>query len=115
VFSLIGWQMLLGGTGLLLLGALVGELPRWHWSWQSVLPLAWLIVFASCISHTAYVWLAQRVTPASLGTYAYVNPVIATLLGWLVLEEQLVAIQLLGMAVALFGVLLINWPARTAR
>jgi drug/metabolite transporter (DMT)-like permease len=115
VFSLIGWQMLLGGIGLAALGIVVGEIPRWHWSWRSMLPLAHLIVFASCISHTAYVWLAQRVTPASLGTYAYVNPVIATLLGWLVLNEQLVAIQLLGMAVALTGVLLINWPSRAAR
>jgi drug/metabolite transporter (DMT)-like permease len=115
VFSLIGWQMLLGGIGLGLLGCAVGELPRWHWSWHSAVPLAFLIVFASCISHTSYVWLARRVTPASLGTYAYVNPVIATLLGWLVLDERLLSVQLLGMAVALLGVLLINWPARVAR
>jgi drug/metabolite transporter (DMT)-like permease len=115
VFSLIGWQMLLGGLGLGALGMATGEPQHWHWSWSSILPLVYLIVFGSCISHTAYVWLAQRVTPASLGTYAYVNPIIATLLGWLVLDEHLEWIQLLGMVVALLGVLLINWPSRAAR
>jgi drug/metabolite transporter (DMT)-like permease len=112
VFSLIGWQMLLGGIALALIGMVSGELPRWHWSWRSTVPLLYLIFFASCIAHTAYAWLARRVAPASLGTYAYVNPVIATLLGWLLLDEHLEGIQLIGMGVALTGVLLINWPAR---
>jgi drug/metabolite transporter (DMT)-like permease len=112
VLSLIGWQMLLGGGALALIGFVSGEAARWHWSWRGMLPLIYLVVFASCVAHTAYAWLAQRISPTSIGTYAYVNPAIATVLGWLVLDEHLRNVQLLGMAVVLSGVLLINWPQR---
>jgi drug/metabolite transporter (DMT)-like permease len=115
VIPLIGWQMLLGGTGLAVLGFISGEAPRWHWSWQGATALLYLVVFASCLAHTAYAWLAPRTTPTRLGTYAYVNPAIATALGWLILDEHLVLIQLAGMLVALGGVLLINWPGRLWR
>ncbi len=115
VLSLIGWQMLLGGSGLLTLGLVAGEAGRWHWSWQGIGALLYLVVFASCFAHTAYAWLAPRTTPTSLSTYAYVNPVIATVLGWLILDEHLVSIQITGMAVALMGVVLITWPGRAMR
>lgn len=59
-----------------------GEATAWHLSWTGALALAYLVVFASCLAHTAYAWLALRTSPTSLGTYAYVNPLIATLLGW---------------------------------
>lgn len=115
VLSLIGWQMLLGGCGLLALGLVGGEAARWHWSWQGMTALSYLVVFASCCAHTAYAWLAPRTTPTMLSTYAYVNPVIATVLGWLILDEHLVPIQMLGMAVALCGVAMITWPGRVLR
>jgi drug/metabolite transporter (DMT)-like permease len=112
VQTLIGWQMLLGGVGLTAAGLVRGEVALWHWSWAGALALAYLIVFASCLAHTAYAWLALRTSPTSLGTYAYVNPLIATLLGWWVLGERLTALQLTGMPIVLGGVLLINWPVR---
>lgn len=110
VLALIGWQMLLGGLSLLLLGLITGELSRWHWNWQGAISMAYLIVFASCCAHTAHAWLATHTTPAKLGTYGYVNPTIAAALGWLVLDEKLGALQLLGMVVVLAGMLMINWP-----
>ena len=112
VQSLIGWQMLIGGAGLALAGLLRGEAAAWHFSWAGVLALAYLIVFASCLAHTAYAWLALRTSPTSLGTYAYVNPLIATLLGWWFLDERLTPLQLTGMPIVLGGVLLISWPFR---
>jgi drug/metabolite transporter (DMT)-like permease len=112
VQSLIGWQMLLGGIGLVAVGLARGEAALWHWSWTGGLMLVYLIVFASCLAHTAYAWLALRTSPTSLGTYAYVNPLIATLLGWWVLDERLTPLQLIGMPIVLGGVLLINWPIR---
>jgi drug/metabolite transporter (DMT)-like permease len=112
VQTLIGWQMLLGGMGLTIVGLARGELVLWHFSWAGALALAYLIVFASCLAHTAYAWLALRTAPTSLGTYAYVNPLIATLLGWWVLDERLTPLQLTGMPIVLGGVLLINWPFR---
>ena len=112
VTSLIGWQMLIGGAMLGAAGLAGGEAARWHWQWRSLLPLSYLIIVASCIAHTAYAWLAPRTTPTSLGTYAYVNPLIATLLGWLALDELLSGAQLVGMVLVLASVLLINWSAR---
>ena len=112
VQALIGWQMLLGGAGLALAGLARGEAAAWHFSWAGALALAYLIVFASCLAHTAYAWLALRTSPTSLGTYAYVNPLIATLLGWWFLDERLTPLQLTGMPIVLGGVLLINWPFR---
>jgi drug/metabolite transporter (DMT)-like permease len=112
VFALIGWQMALGGAGLVLIGSAAGEWPRWHWSLNGMLIVSFQIVFASCIAHTAYAWLAQRVSPTTLGTYGYVNPVIATIAGWWVLDESLVAKQFAGMALALAGVALITWRPR---
>jgi drug/metabolite transporter (DMT)-like permease len=112
VQTLIGWQMLLGGVGLLAAGLARGEAALWHWSWTGALALVYLTVFASCLAHTAYAWLALRVAPTSLGTYAYVNPLIATLLGWWVLDESLTLLQLTGMPIVLGSVLLINWPFR---
>jgi drug/metabolite transporter (DMT)-like permease len=108
VATLIAWQMLCGSAMLTVMGLLNNEPQRWHWSPASLLPLAYLVIFASCIAHTAYAWLAPRTTPTSLGTYAYVNPVVALVLGWLVLGESLSAAQCIGMALVLGSVLLIN-------
>jgi drug/metabolite transporter (DMT)-like permease len=115
VASLIGWQMLMGGLLLGALGVIVGEPARWHWQWRSLLPLGYLVLASSCLAHTAYAWLAPRTTPTMLSTYAYVNPLIATLLGWLVLDELLSGAQWLGMVLVFAGVLLINWATRTGR
>lgn len=115
VLTLIGWQMFLGGLSLTLLGLVTGELPRWHWNATAALSMSYLIVFSSCCAHTAYAWLATRTTPAKLGTYAYVNPAIAVVLGWLVLDERLGVLQLIGMAVVLAGMLMINWPRAPSR
>jgi drug/metabolite transporter (DMT)-like permease len=112
LFALIGWQMLLGGLGLLLLGVFTGELARLHWNSRGAVALAYQIVFASCIAHTAYAWLARNVTPTTLGTYGYVNPVVATIMGWWWLDESLAPMQFAGMALALAGVALITWRPR---
>jgi drug/metabolite transporter (DMT)-like permease len=115
VLALIGWQMLLGGIGLALIGLASGELARWQWNTRGAVSLAFQLVFASCIAHTAYAWLATRVTPTTLGTYGYVNPAVATALGWWWLGESLVPAQLLGMTLALASVALITWRPRGLR
>jgi len=115
VASLIGWQMLAGGVMLSLLGLLCGEASHWRWQWRSLWPLAYLVVAASCVAHTSFAWLAPRTTPTLLGTYAYVNPLVATLLGWLVLGEVLGNGQWLGMLLVFAGVLLIDRARRSGR
>ena len=114
VIALTGAQMLVGGAVMLVVGFGRGEASAWHWSLPGLLSMAWLTVFSACIAYTAYAWLARNASPAVVGTYGYVNPAIATLLGHLVLGEVLSGLQWLGTAVILAGVVLVNWPAARA-
>jgi drug/metabolite transporter (DMT)-like permease len=115
IFALVGMQMLLGGAWLALAGLLAGELGSWRWSGQGLAALFYLVIFSCCFAYTAYAWLARHATPAQTGTYSYVNPAIAAVVGYLVLGETLTPVQTLGAAVILGGVLMINWPGRLAR
>jgi drug/metabolite transporter (DMT)-like permease len=83
-------EMLAGGGLLTLTGLLLGETERLDISaisQRSVLAVLYLIVFGSLIAFTSYVWLLRVASPAMVSTYAYVNPVIAVLLGWLIGNE----------------------------
>lgn len=102
-------QMLIGGFFLLIYGVLAGELPRWQWTFNGLAALAYLTVFGSCIAYGTYVWLIHQTTPARLGTIAYVNPLVAVVLGWLVLGESLTGLRLAGAFVILAGVILVSW------
>jgi drug/metabolite transporter (DMT)-like permease len=113
LFALVGLQMLLGGVWMALAGLVHGELPLWHWSMKGALSLAYLVVFSCCFAYTAYGWLARHATPAQVGTYSYVNPAIAAVAGYVLLDEELSALQIAGAVVILSGVLMINWPERS--
>jgi drug/metabolite transporter (DMT)-like permease len=104
--------MLCGSVILLTAGVATGELPRWHWEWRGMLAILYLGVFASAVTYTAFTWLLKNARTDRVATFAYVNPAIATLLGWLVLGEALSAQQLLGMCVILAGVVLVTLPSR---
>lgn len=106
-------QMLCGGAGLMLVAMLRGE--PWHTDWsqvtgRSVAALGYLIVFGSWIAYSAYVWLLHNTTPARLSTYAYVNPIIAVFLGWMLLGEKVNAGMLWAAAVIVLGVATITVP-----
>ena len=108
-----GLQMFLGGLMLLIYGVLAGELPRWQWTFNGIAAMLYLTIFGSCIAYGTYVWLIQHTTPARLGTIAYVNPVVAVILGWLALGETLTGARLAGAVVILVGVTMITWrPSR---
>jgi drug/metabolite transporter (DMT)-like permease len=111
LFALMGLQMLLGGTWLVLVGLVRGELGLWHWSRPGVFALAYLVVFSACLAYMAHAWLARHATPAQTGTYSYVNPALATMVGYVGLDERMTLMQVAGAAVILGGVLMINWPA----
>lgn len=105
-------QMLIGGAILALVGITNGELARWTWTLHGIGGLLYLTVFGSCIAYATFMWLIHQTTPARLGTVAYVNPAIATALGWWVLGESLSGLQLAGMAVILASV---TWVTVSAR
>jgi drug/metabolite transporter (DMT)-like permease len=104
--------MLVGGAMLLGAGIATGDLPHWHWEWRGMLAIVYLGVFASAVTYTAFTWLLKNARTDRVATFAYVNPAIATLLGWLVLGETLSTQQLAGMCVILAGVVLVTLPSR---
>jgi len=108
----IACQMLIGGAILALIGLAAGELERWTWTLRGIGGLLYLTVFGSCIAYATYMWLINQTTPARIGTIAYVNPAIATLLGWWILGENLSRLQLAGMAVILVSVAWVSISAR---
>lgn len=107
-------MMLLGGSWLVLAGLATGELPRWEWRPGGLLAMLYLAVFGSALAYTAYSWLLKRVPADRVGTFAYVNPAVATALGWAVLGESLSTPQIAGMLVVLLGVALVTLPSKLA-
>lgn len=104
-------QMIAAGICALLAGIAGGEhhhftLPAV--SWQSALAVVYLVTFGSLIGYMAYVWLLGVKPPALVGTYAYVNPVVAMLLGWLIISEPVTVRQLTALAIILSGVILVT-------
>jgi drug/metabolite transporter (DMT)-like permease len=104
--------MLVGGVVLGAAGIATGELPEWHWEWRGMASIVFLAVFASAITYTAFTWLMKNARTDRVATFAYVNPAIATVLGWIVLGESLTPQQVLGMLVVLGGVVLVTMPSR---
>jgi len=107
--------MLLGGTWLLVLGLATGEGPDWHWSAPGLVAIAYLAVFGSALAYTAYTWLLKHAPADRVATFAYVNPAIATVLGWVLLDERLSGPQMAGTLVVLCAVALVTLPAQQPR
>jgi drug/metabolite transporter (DMT)-like permease len=106
-----GAQMLAGGACLLLVGLALGELGQFdpaHVSGRSMLGFLYLVTFGSLVGFTAYFYLLSHTTAAKAATYAYVNPVVAVLLGWAFAHEPLTPRTLLAAAVILAGVAIIT-------
>jgi drug/metabolite transporter (DMT)-like permease len=74
----------------------------------AITPLWFLIVCGSWIGYTAYIWLLEHVPTSKVSTYAYVNPVVAVFLGWLVLHERVSGFILAGSAVVVLSVILVT-------
>ena len=113
-----GMQQLLGGALLLLVGTLVGELGSIdidEFSRASLLALGYLIVFGSLIAFTAYLWLLRSARTTLVATYAYVTPVVAVFLGWLILDEPVGLRTIVAAAVIVIAVALIVSSGGTAR
>jgi len=110
IFVAASCQMICGGLLLLLTGLLLGEPASFDPSQVSSASLGgffYLLVFGSMVAISAYVWLLQNASATSVSTYAFVNPAVAILLGWLVAGEELTLRTLLGAAIILCGVIMV--------
>jgi drug/metabolite transporter (DMT)-like permease len=103
-----GLQMLFGGTITGIIGFALGEGPRFVVTPRTFAALAYLAVFGSIIAYSAYVYALAHISTTKMSLYAYVNPVVAVLLGWLVLKEQLTWVSITAMCVILAGVALVQ-------
>lgn len=105
-------QMVIGGVALLLVGALRGEVGAFHPTLRPMLAVAYLIVMGSIVGFTAYGYALRHASATVVGTYAYVNPVVAVILGGLLLHEPIGARKIVAMAIILGAVL---WIQRVVR
>ena len=104
-------QLVGGALSLTVVSALAGEFGRVELSeipLKATLSIAYLIIFGSVIAFSAYSWLMRVASPTKISTYAYVNPIVAMLLGWAVADEEMSVRVLVAAAIVLAGVMLIT-------
>jgi len=108
VFSATGWQMTAAGVGNFLFAVLSRDFSRVAWTARGLGAVMYLVVCGSWIGYSAYIWLLEHVPTSKVSTYAYVNPVVAVFLGWLILHERVDRFILAGSAVVILSVILVT-------
>ncbi len=101
-------QMLSGGVFVLITGVATGEVPRFHLTPRTFSALVYLTLFGSVLTYTAYVYALKSLRTTTMSLYAYINPVVAVILGWLILRERLTWVSVVAMLVILGGVALVQ-------
>jgi drug/metabolite transporter (DMT)-like permease len=107
-FAATAWEMTLAGFVNLGLVLVLGDHHRVVWTGRGLGAILYLVIFGSWIGFTAYIWLLEHVPTPKVATYAYVNPVVAVFLGWLVLSERVDVYIAAGSAVIIAAVALVN-------
>jgi len=108
VFASAAWQMTLAGVVNGIVAMVTGQFQRTHWTTSALSGIAYLVVFGSWIGYSAYIYLLEHVPTPKVATYAYVNPIVAVFLGWIILREHVDAFMLLGTAIIIASVALVN-------
>ncbi|MBZ5664812.1 MAG: EamA family transporter [Acidobacteriia bacterium] len=107
-FSATAWQVIFAGIANLIFALLIEKPSHVAWTFRGVAAILYLVVCGSWIGYTAYIWLLQHVPTSKVSTYAYVNPVVAVFLGWLVLHERIDRYILMGSAIIVASVVLVT-------
>jgi drug/metabolite transporter (DMT)-like permease len=108
VFGATGWQVTAAGAGNFIFAALNGDFSHVTWAPRGLAAVGYLVVCGSWIGYTAYIWLLEHVPTSKVSTYAYVNPVVAVFLGWLILHERVDRFILAGSAIVVLSVILVT-------
>lgn len=109
-----GWQMMFGGLFNVVLMIASGNYRGGRWGVQAWASIFYLVVFGSLITYTAYIYLLDNVAVSKVATYAYINPVIAVVLGAIFVHEHFVAIEYVGMGGILLAVFLVTSSKMTS-
>jgi len=109
------FQMIVGGATVALVGTLLGEWPSWHLSTRGIGAMAYLVIFGSILGYSAYSYALRHASATIVGTYAYVNPVIAVLLGWLLLHEPVGPRTFVAMGMIVIAVVWIQLSLKQRR
>ena len=108
VFSATAWQVTAAGAANFVFALAAGDLSRATWTTRAVAAVLYLVVCGSWIGYTAYIWLLEHVPTSKVSTYAYVNPVVAVFLGWLILHERVDRFIVMGSVIVVFSVILVT-------
>ena len=108
VFASAAWQMTLGGLVNGAVALVTGQFQKTHWTFSALGSIGYLVVFGSWIGYSAYIYLLEHVPTPKVATYAYVNPIVAVFLGWIILREHVDIFMLLGTAIIIASVALVN-------
>jgi drug/metabolite transporter (DMT)-like permease len=108
VFVSAAWQMTLAGAVNALIALVFGQFSKTHWTAHALGSIAYLVVFGSWIGYSCYIYLLEHVPTPKVATYAYVNPIVAVFLGWIILREQVDFFMLMGTAIIIASVWLVN-------
>lgn len=103
-----GLQMLSAGTILLIFGSVIGEWPMFKPDAAGIYSLAYLVVFGSLIAFGSYMYVLKQLPATIVSTYAYINTIVAVILGWLWLDEKLNTAVIIAVVLTIAGVWLVN-------
>jgi drug/metabolite transporter (DMT)-like permease len=108
IFSSTGWQVVAAGVGNFVFALFAEDIHHVAWTAQGLGAVAYLVVCGSWVGYTAYIFLLEHVPTSKVSTYAYVNPVVAVFLGWLILHERVDRFILMGSAIVVLSVILVT-------
>lgn len=105
----VGLQMLIAGVLVLIICGVTGKYVNMaHVGQNTWLALVYLVVFGSLIAYSAYVFMISKLPPTQVSVYAYINPIVAVVIGWLLLSEKMNVQMIIGTLITLGGVYLVN-------
>jgi drug/metabolite transporter (DMT)-like permease len=108
VFVSAAWQMTLGGIVNAVIAVVSGQVFRTHWTVTAFTGIGYLVVFGSWIGYSAFIYLLEHVPTPKVATYTYINPIIALVLGAVILHERVDVFMLVGTAIIITSVALVN-------
>ena len=114
-FAATAWQVFLAGLGNLTFASVNHDFAHATWTPRGIAAIAYLIVCGSLIGYTAYIYILTHAPMDKVSTYAYVNPVVAVFLGWLVLHEKIDAYIIAGSAIVIAAVALVTVSSVTRK